>query len=799
MVITSNVSANMILGHLNINVKNKSKATQQLALAEKICNAGDDASTYAISEKMRVSIRALNQADANVQNGASMLKVAEGAIQSQINLLRTVKERVINAHNDTNTDADRLIIQKEITNYYNEINDIAAETTFNGKHLLLGTKVQESVKSWYKLDHAETLEDSDSLGIISGSIATLDGQTGPFNIFGASTDEVPNDGYNVKTISATAVPGYDTAATTTATKSNLHGGTPNDPNKLVIDLGDDTIRDTLYDTSFKVIYPDGEETFVISNYSGQQYRGISSSNIIDGHLQSVSQIAAIIANRLQNIMHVSYSSSTTGARVIELTTVDTGTKTNDISKYNAYGVALAGGDGYTATRALPSTMFTNKQVGKNGLTAHWDWNLSSYNTTSSSTTESFISQLVGKGFSHSGLGTTYEFVDSGKSPTIDSVSKLDGANVIDLNAVRNAVSGGQTLAEAFANLVASRMGSVAEVVKNSSNQVTGIKINATVPGDEGNNQYISFKQGDLRDYTIDFSSVFSSQGAGGLDGKGFRFYDASNPNKWVNVLFVDGVNPNDDDRPASGTGDLDISTFVVDVSDVTSLKSLISTIYKGDGDKNPEGLNDFLSRTGQNFQIAADYDNGTITIYDTRRYHVLDTDPHAAQGAKIADGIMDNVVEDYRYVYANDLVIQHTDKSSANIHVIIPQTTMDHIFGYKIGAGSLDDYSVLTSEKREMLLGWDTPTKVRGALDKGLQYLIDANTLIGAQINHMENADANLVTVIENTTAAESVMRDADMSRSAMDWAKYNILSQATTAMLSQFNHNSSDVLGLLQ
>ncbi len=124
---------------------------------------------------------------------------------------------------------------------------------------------------------------------------------------------------------------------------------------------------------------------------------------------------------------------------------------------------------------------------------------------------------------------------------------------------------------------------------------------------------------------------------------------------------------------------------------------------------------------------------------------------------------------------------------------------MDHIFGYKIGAGSLDDYSVLTSEKREMLLGWDTPTKVRGALDKGLQYLIDANTLIGAQINHMENADANIITETENTTAAESVIRDADIAKSAMDLAKYNILSQSTQAMLSQFNQNSSDVLKLLQ
>lgn len=160
---------------------------------------------------------------------------------------------------------------------------------------------------------------------------------------------------------------------------------------------------------------------------------------------------------------------------------------------------------------------------------------------------------------------------------------------------------------------------------------------------------------------------------------------------------------------------------------------------------------------------------------------------------------MDNVVNDYRNTYVNDLVIQHTDWSSANIHVKIPQTTMDHVFGYKVGAASLDDYTVLTSENREMLLGRDYPTKIRGTLDKGIQYLIDANTLIGAQINHMENADANIVTELENTTAAEYTIRDADIAKSAMDQATANILSQSTMAMLSQFNHSSSDVLNLLQ
>ena len=122
MMVTNNATAGFILGTLNKNIKKKSKAAEQLSLGEKIRNAGDDASGYAISEKMRVRIRSLNQADANVQNGASMLRVAEGAIQSQINLLRTVKAKVIDAHNDTNTDADRAIIQKEITQYYNELN-----------------------------------------------------------------------------------------------------------------------------------------------------------------------------------------------------------------------------------------------------------------------------------------------------------------------------------------------------------------------------------------------------------------------------------------------------------------------------------------------------------------------------------------------------------------------------------------------------------------------------------------------------------------------------------------------------
>ncbi len=787
MVISNNVTAGFILGTLNKNINKKTKAAGQLALEEKIRNAGDDASGYAISERMRVRIRSLDQADANVQNGASMLRVAEGAIQSQINLLRTVKAKVIDAHNDTNTDEDRAIIQKEITEYYNEINDIAAETTFNGKHLLLGTKVSEAVKSWYKLDHAEKLEGSDTLGLISGSYSTLDGQEGPFATFGVSSDTPAYDGYKVTTLST----------------ESMSGGSNDEANVIGIDFGDFTTRAQLYNMAFKVSYPGGEQTFVL--YDGQsatepQYRGDNVHKIDIHELSALEYEVAKMALIIKDYVDVKYNSNYGGANSFILTTLDKGKITNDTDLFNVVGVSLEGGDGYTAATALPSDMINNQQKGKDGETDRYTMSLSSYNTSDDSVAENFISQYVGQAIYHIGNGIYYEFIDSTKSPSVDSISKINGSTVIDLNQIRSAVSSGKTVSEAFANIMSANMGDLATAETNGSGQTTGIVFWATERG-ENSGQTISFVKGDLRDYTIDFKSFFSGVSGddipGKLDGQGFRFYDATDKNKWVNVLFVNGINPDDDERPPSGGRGMDIDTLVVDVSDVNSVDSLVRTLYMGDGDKNKQGLSQFLSTSSQNFRVAADLDAGTITIYDTRKYTVLNG--QTEKGAKIANGIYDNVVADYRNTYVNDLVIQHTDKSSANIHVRIPQTTLDQIFGYKIGDKTLDDYSVMTSENREFLLGQDYPVKYTGALDKGLQYLIDANTLIGAQIVHMEFADANIVTETENTMAAESAIRDADIAKSAMDKATADILSQSTMAMLSQFNHSSSDVLNLLQ
>ena len=77
----------------------------------KINSAQDDASAYSISERMRVRIRALDQAYQNTQNGSSMIKTAEGAVSNILETLRTLKEKAIDAANDSNTNEDRAIIQ----------------------------------------------------------------------------------------------------------------------------------------------------------------------------------------------------------------------------------------------------------------------------------------------------------------------------------------------------------------------------------------------------------------------------------------------------------------------------------------------------------------------------------------------------------------------------------------------------------------------------------------------------------------------------------------------------------------
>ncbi|MBP3817104.1 MAG: flagellin [Butyrivibrio sp.] len=142
MVVKNNMSAINTLNTLNKNTNALKKSLEKVSSGMKINSAADDASGYAISERMRVQIRSLDQANQNAQNGNSMMKVAEGAVSSTVEILKTLKEKAVSAANDTNTDVDRATIQKELDQSIDQIND-NANVTFNGQYLVDGSHNRE--------------------------------------------------------------------------------------------------------------------------------------------------------------------------------------------------------------------------------------------------------------------------------------------------------------------------------------------------------------------------------------------------------------------------------------------------------------------------------------------------------------------------------------------------------------------------------------------------------------------------------------------------------------------------------
>ena len=71
-------------------------------------------------------------------------------------------------------------------------------------------------------------------------------------------------------------------------------------------------------------------------------------------------------------------------------------------------------------------------------------------------------------------------------------------------------------------------------------------------------------------------------------------------------------------------------------------------------------------------------------------------------------------------------------------------------------------------------------------------------SLLGAVQNRLEHTINNLDNIVENTTSAESQIRDTDMATEMVRYSNANILSQAGQSMLSQSNQANQGVLSLL-
>ncbi|TYZ31002.1 hypothetical protein FZ041_00315 [Selenomonas caprae] len=942
MIINNNSASMMTLGELNKNISKGAKQLKKLALGERITGAGDDASGYSISERMRVRIRALDQDEQNVQNGQALLNVAEGAIQSQIELMKTIKQKVIDADNDTNTDVDRATIQKEINHAYQQIEDIAQETNYNGVRLLVGDHVEETVRSWVLKSNSSLLEGSDAMNMINvipNVYPTLNGITGPFDLFQpAKIEQTTLDSV-----------GFSPAISFTGGTDHL----------FTFDSSYNTV-DSLDGTSLMI----GGGVFVLTKTpsSTHEYGGRIESSAIYIPPGNRTEIDISVCQSIQDVLaaikaksgyNVDYGVDANGANYLTASqdirgvqligataTVTTASPTGLFSSpsYFSGGTNPSGGNAQDPDSAPPqpgtkATFSLNGVVADTGITIERDnykymlrfvagnsaavqstppngvtsvgvdysgsFRFGAFDATISNGQLTLEVRMAGKdgnrykvtdgieGKTYEYLSTTaingtssrkdayatvdvsgytdvdalindfkgkaimysrdvyyaqyphfnyssinkydcFEFIDSGSSDPVYSMYKINKDRILDLDNLRTSVANGKSIGDAFAELFTEKLKSNAyyngRVIKatDNSGQTVGVSFKAIIDGKTGNNEKLFLAQGQLRSYTLDYGKWFTENPnlsiPDFLNNKGFRAYCASCDNQVFNFHFITDDLP-EGPRPEADPGGEDIKHIYINVSNVTDASSLVQAIVD---QATPEltgsdpDLNHFM-------RLIADGDK--LIIYDERRisdddlrygtdrngnllYEYQWDDTYNVGGAKIADGVWDNVEIGERKIYAKDLIIHHTDHASMNIHLKIPQTTLDHLFGYEPGSQDWSEFNVMTSKSREELLGNRAGTTrsgkhiskdEEGLLDRALNYLIGANCLVGAQNMRLKMTEENIVSQREGTVASESTIRDANMAKEMTGYTKANVLAQASQSMLAQANQNSSGVLRLLQ
>ena len=130
-------------------------------------------------------------------------------------------------------------------------------------------------------------------------------------------------------------------------------------------------------------------------------------------------------------------------------------------------------------------------------------------------------------------------------------------------------------------------------------------------------------------------------------------------------------------------------------------------------------------------------------------------------------------------------------------------------FSLHVGADSAEDNKIVVNIDSMSAAGIgvkglkvDTEDDATAAIDRiaeAVQKVSSQRSTLGAVQNRLEHTIANLDNVVENTTSAESRIRDTDMAQEMVNYSKNNILAQAGQSMLAQANQSNQGVLSLLQ
>ncbi|WCE30483.1 flagellin [Vibrio sp. SCSIO 43137] len=138
VTVNTNVSALIAQRNLGLATHQLNQSLERLSSGNRINSAKDDAAGLQISNRLESQMRGLDVAVRNANDGISIMQTAEGAMKETTNILQRMRDLSLQSANGSNSKAERVAIQEEVSALDDELNRIAETTSFGGKKLLNG-------------------------------------------------------------------------------------------------------------------------------------------------------------------------------------------------------------------------------------------------------------------------------------------------------------------------------------------------------------------------------------------------------------------------------------------------------------------------------------------------------------------------------------------------------------------------------------------------------------------------------------------------------------------------------------
>ena len=292
--------------------------------------------------------------------------------------------------------------------------------------------------------------------------------------------------------------------------------------------------------------------------------------------------------------------------------------------------------------------------------------------------------------------------------------------------------------------------------------------------------------------SIDFSGFLTDAEKTSLYGQGFNS-TCCTCTDFYSIEFTDDTSSSMDTGISRGTFIFKIGIGDINMSGPDPVGELLDRIIAGTNNGHPGNHYTRLKRDGN-----------TLWIYDNRsKKSKQDTDPsnlgnwnswtdifynerpNKANGYGLfGEGVMREIpgyANDRRYENPHDIALQVGAETAEFMYMNLPV-----ISGYALGIDKLNMHEREGAEKAIVAF---SAAKEKVSADR---------SRMGAYQNRLEHNVKNLDNVVENTTAAESQIRDTDMALEMVRYSKNNILSQAGQSMLAQANQINQGVLQLV-